>query len=350
MFRRVLVPLDGSRMAERALPIAARIARASGGTIILVRVVTTPLGQQPTLTPSLPSGSIQAIVEMGRAEANTYLRKITASSDLQAVATEIEVCVGQAVPMIFSVAYSRDVDLIVLSRHGHRGVTRWGVGSVAEKVVYDTWVPVLVIDGESSTPLGTQHLSGRFCHGLVPLDGSPQAEEAIMPAAHLITALSEAAKGVLSLTQVVRFPAMAGEQESQQDEGIPLLKEHILRETQNYLGTIVDRLDKEIAAQLRLSTTWAFLSGEDVAETLLKVTEPKRTPEHEGVSSDYNLLAMTTYGRVGMRHRIVGSITGRILRTTKLPMLIVQPQEVSNSLRNAFAGLGAKKDTQRAIH
>jgi len=87
MFRRVLVPLDGSRMAERALPIAARIARASGGTIILVRVVTTPLGQQPTLTPSLPSGSIQAIVEMGRAEANTYLRKITASSDLQAVAT-----------------------------------------------------------------------------------------------------------------------------------------------------------------------------------------------------------------------------------------------------------------------
>jgi nucleotide-binding universal stress UspA family protein len=184
---------------------------------------------------------------------------------------------------------------------------------------------------------------------LVPLDGSPQAEEAIMPAAHLITALSEAAKGVLSLTQVVRFPAMAGEQESQQDEGIPLLKEHILRETQNYLGTVVDRLDKEKAAQLRLSTTWAFLSGEDVAETLLKVTEPKRTPEHEGVSSDYNLLAMTTYGRVGMRHRIVGSVTGRILRTTKLPMLIVQPQEVSSSLRNAFAGLGAKKDTQRVI-
>src|SRR5690348_10545950 len=128
MFRRVLVPLDGSRMAERALPIAARIARAAGGTIILVRVVTTPLEQQPTLTPSFPSGSIQAILEMGRIEANTYLRKIAASSDLQAVATEIEVRIGQPVSIILSVAHSRDVDLVVLSRHGHRGVTRWGVG------------------------------------------------------------------------------------------------------------------------------------------------------------------------------------------------------------------------------
>jgi nucleotide-binding universal stress UspA family protein len=347
MFRRVLVPLDGSRIAERALPIAARIARASGGTIILVRVVTTPLEQQSTLTPSLPSGSIQAILELGRAEANTYLRRIAASNDLQDIATEIEVCIGQAVPLILSVAHSRNIDLIVLSRHGHRGVTRWGIGSVAEKVVYDTWVPVLVIHGESSTSSGAQHLPGHFFHGLVPLDGSPQAEEAIIPAAHLITALSEPGKGILSLTQIVGFPFAPGAQESQQDEGAPSLREHILHETQNYLGAVVDHLDKEIAAALRLSTTWAFLSGEDVAETLLKVTELNRASEHEGVSGDYNLLAMTTYGRVGMRHRIIGSITGRILRTTKLPMLIVQPQELSSSLRNAFAGLGAKKDIER---
>jgi len=342
MFRRVLVPLDGSRMAERALPVAARIAYATGGTIILVRVVTSPLELQPTLTSSLPSGAIQAILEVGRMEASAYLRQIAASSDLQAVPTQIEVCIGQAVPMILSVAHSRNVDLIVLSRHGQRGVTRWGVGSVAEKVVYDTWVPVLVIHGESSIPIAP----GGFFHGLVPLDGSPQAEESITPAAHLITALSEPGKGILSLMQVVRFPSSSGEQESRRNEGDPSLREHILQETQNYLGVVVDHLEKEIAAQMRLSTAWAFLSGEDVAETLLKVTEPKRTPEHGGVSSDYNLLAMTTYGRVGMRHRIVGSVTGRILRTTKLPMLIVQPQEVSSSLRNAFAGLGAKKDTQ----
>src|SRR5690242_2246762 len=250
MFRRVLVPLDGSRMAERALPVAARIAYATGGTIILVRVVTSPLELQPTLTSSLPSGAIQAILEVGRMEASAYLRQIAASSDLQAIPTQIEVCIGQAVPMILSVAHSRNVDLIVLSRHGQRGVTRWGVGSVAEKVVYDTWVPVLVIHGESSIPIAP----GGFFHGLVPLDGSPQAEESITPAAHLITALSEPRKGILSLLQVVRFPSSSGEQESRQDEGAASWREHILHETHHYLGAVVDHLEKEIASQMRLST------------------------------------------------------------------------------------------------
>ena len=135
MFRRILVPLDGSSLAERALPIAAHIARTLNGTIVLVRVVTTPMEMRSSLVSSLPSAAIQTMTEVHRMEANSYLRRIAASEELRSIPTENEVCVGQAAPAILSVANASNIDLLIMCRYGQRGRTRWMLGSVAEVAV-----------------------------------------------------------------------------------------------------------------------------------------------------------------------------------------------------------------------
>jgi nucleotide-binding universal stress UspA family protein len=92
MFRRILVPLDGSELAEHALPVAARLARASGGSIALLRVVSSPLAfaSQPTESP-VP---MQGVLDSDLTGAVAYLARITTSSVLAGVATTTEVFRG----------------------------------------------------------------------------------------------------------------------------------------------------------------------------------------------------------------------------------------------------------------
>ena len=132
MFQRILVPLDGSMRAERAIPIAARIARASSGSVVLVRVVSKPSGLWPSVAPQ--TTLVQQILADDLAEAEGYLSVATRSPELQGVTTETVVRFGPTVSSILAVADSYQSDLIVLCSHGYTGITRRIMGSVAEKL------------------------------------------------------------------------------------------------------------------------------------------------------------------------------------------------------------------------
>src|SRR5580700_6400303 len=100
MFHRILVPLDGSEQAQHAIPVAARIARTTGGSIMLLQIVfpTTNLAWSAMEAPTL----IQAAIDTDRARATEYLARIAASSDLSGIEITTEVLTGAAAPAILS--------------------------------------------------------------------------------------------------------------------------------------------------------------------------------------------------------------------------------------------------------
>jgi nucleotide-binding universal stress UspA family protein len=174
MFQRILVPLDGSELAERALPIAARLARASGGSIASLRVVPSPLEFKSLRTES--SMPMQAVSDSDLAEAVDYLTRIAASSMLAVVATTLQVLRGMPAGIIPSVVRSQQVDIIIICSHGYTGMTRRSLGSVAEKVASHIPVAVLVLRNGGAVPARPHPDALRPLRALVVLDGSARAE------------------------------------------------------------------------------------------------------------------------------------------------------------------------------
>ena len=148
MYQRIVVPLDGSKLAERALPEAERLARLIVAPIHLVRVID--LTQLPWY------GQFGMVMAYEAAEPALTEESTTASSYLQTIAdrittsglvAETEVRRGHTAREL--VATTQPGDLIVMASHGRSGVTRWFLGSVAEDVLRHATVPILLIKAES---------------------------------------------------------------------------------------------------------------------------------------------------------------------------------------------------------
>src|SRR5258708_33699753 len=130
MFQRILVPLDGSTRAEQALPVAARLAHASSGTIVLLRIVN--LASQFVSYVALEPITTQAVIDTQLEEAKNYLDNLTRSNDLINVHSETEVIVGQPPITILSVLDARHIDLVGMCSHDYTGMSRWVLRTVAE--------------------------------------------------------------------------------------------------------------------------------------------------------------------------------------------------------------------------
>jgi len=252
------------------------------------------------------------------------------------------------------------VDLIVLWSHGRTGFKCWALGSVAQKIARHSTVPVLLLrEGAPKSRLSASLAGGMHpLRALVALDGSPVAEVTLVPAAHLVAALGAPlkGKGELHLTSVVKL----------QEKHDGTLRDDALREraeyeAMTYLGTVASRLRDGLAAELGLQVTYSVVSGEDMADALIRTAELYASSKklrseplslaawyqasemsYRGDSADSackhlgedtatfqacDLLAIATYGRSGFERRTLGSITERVLDGTRLPLLIVQPAQ-----------------------
>jgi nucleotide-binding universal stress UspA family protein len=324
MFKRILVPLDGSPRAERAIPVAARLARASGGSVVLLRAVIMHIEFWHSLVPEPRLG--QTVVDADLADTEKYLASITTTPALDGVPTETVVLFGPPASTILSVAHSSHADLIVLCSHGYTGMTHWVLGSVAEKVVRHAPIPVFVLREGGPVPAGPHPDAARPLRVLVPLDGSSHAKTAIEPAANLIAALAAPAQGALHLVRVVK--PVASESEEKGPEG----GEQFLHKAKRYLSSTVEHLREgllaPVVADLKLPVTWSVAVDTDVAEAIIRVAENGEDAEGAGVFGGCDLIAMATHGYSGIQHWAMGSITERVLSATKLPLLIVHPQDM----------------------
>lgn len=313
MFHRILVPLDGSRRAESAIPVAARLAHATHGTIMLMRSVEplTPYG--PYL--SGPVGPASTVSSEQRDRATSYLTQVVMDEALSGLTTVTRVTEGPAAESILTLCQAEQIDLVVLCAHGMTGYHRWRLGGVAQHVVRHAPSPVLLLNEFSpGTPAKQIETVQR---ALVPLDGSALAEAAIAPAIQLMAALAPQS-GSLRLLRIIS-PYAADEQETTQAE--------LVSQANQQLQQLVEKLRAAPTEQLRLTIDYFVMVDSDPAERILSVSEPSYNPLRAELhqAAGYDIIVMATHGRTGILRWTLGSITERVLQATGLPLLIVRP-------------------------
>ena len=140
MYKRILVPLDGSKLAEQALPHAAVHAKQFGAEIVLLKV----LGPLPE--PSMAGRGVVRNAEAATAQlALDYLEGVAAGLRAQGFPVQTATVEGKPYVEIIGFAEENDIDLIVMSTRGHSGLSRWLLGSVADRVVRGATVPLLLV-------------------------------------------------------------------------------------------------------------------------------------------------------------------------------------------------------------
>ena len=306
MFKQILVPLDGSTLAEQALPVATRLAHASSGSIVLVRVANFPVDygggytQAPLMT--------EQVIETELDNVDAYLKNVATSEALAGIPVKTESMFGQPLQDILSVVESRRVDLIVICSHGRTGLKRWALGSIAQGLAHQSTVPLLVLrEGGQITAVSNGATHGPIC-ALVALDGSPFAETAILPAANLVAQLSAPDEGILHLAHVITH-----------------VGDEALQSAKKYIAGVTEQLQQKLRDS-HLSITWSLLRDKDIAGTVIDLAEHGDNKTSTDQVHRCDLIAMSTHGRGGLERLMMGSVTERVLHGTKLPMLIVRPQ------------------------
>jgi nucleotide-binding universal stress UspA family protein len=312
MFERILVPLDGSPRAERAIPTAARIARAFGSSVIVLSVVTPPVssGKFSALEAYPKAGTDEEL-----AEATEYLKTLAASEQLGGIATQTQTHAGAVAPTILSAAQELHVELIVMCSHGYTGFQRWRLGSVAEKVIRHASIPVFVLR-EGGPELATT--AQQPVRALVALDGSLFSEAILQPAASLTAGLAQATaqQGALQLIRVVDLPSSYGRFRSQVDSYYDAqMRAEGKHEYEQYLDAVAKRFAEGELAKYNLAVSTVVATDADVAEAIVQTAEQGKA----------DFIAMATHGRGGVQHWALGSITERVLHATKMPLFILRP-------------------------
>jgi len=319
MFKRILVPLDGSRRAERAIPVAARIARATGATIVFVEVVLPPV-EFGTYTVKRTVDLKPGAFVRREVVAGTYLNDITEiyASELAGIPTELDLTSGAPSPEIYEAARLEGVDLIVLCSHGETGLKRWTFGSIAQEAVRHSPTPVLVLSEHGGIPpmLDAAHP----LRVLIPLDGSALAEAVILPTAYLVMALSASLQNELHFLRVVDLPSAYGKMKSQAHIS-DLMHEEAKQAAEKYVKAVAERSAMDLAG-LNIQVTSSVVDNADVAGTIVRETEQIRDV---ATSTGFDLIALATHGRSGLPRLVMGSVTEHLLGATKLPMFIVRP-------------------------
>jgi nucleotide-binding universal stress UspA family protein len=160
MYGKIIVPLDGSRLSELALPHAKAIARQFNSEILLVRVCQpTPVPfELYTLGQDVTEDYVNAVHDQAETDARSYLVHLHKRLRLQNIRTRYFVPGGIVTDSILDIADSESVDLIVMSTHGRSGLSRWVYGSVASKVLQVAPCPVLLVRAQcdqAENPGGT---------------------------------------------------------------------------------------------------------------------------------------------------------------------------------------------------
>lgn len=140
MYKRILVPLDGSKLAEQALPHAAIHGERFGAEIVLLKV----LGPLPE--PSMAGRGVVRSAEAASAQlAQDYLEGVAAGLGEKGISVQVATVEGKPYHEIIRFAEDNQIDLIIMSTRGHSGLSRWLLGSVADRVARGATIPLMLV-------------------------------------------------------------------------------------------------------------------------------------------------------------------------------------------------------------
>ena len=309
MFQDILVPLDGSSRAEQVLPVAARLAQVTDGTVSLFQTVWPP----SVYMASVGEIVLPDIVDETVPTAKAYLESVAKQRSLEGVHTETQVVIGHPAEAIIRAANADKTDLVVMCSHGYTGQMRWSMGSIAEKVARHVPSPVFILYENCAFLAELAAIPHRSVRILVPLDGSQHAEVVLAKAAMLATALSAPAHGEL---HVIRVVSSRGREMSSLDEE--------LESTGHYLRTVIERMQRHVLSDAGvppdLVITWSITMADDVASGIMQAAEDSERGE---VAASCRVIAMTAHGRSDKQLWSLGSTTEHVLQAARKPLFIV---------------------------
>jgi nucleotide-binding universal stress UspA family protein len=151
MYKKILVPLDGSDLAECVLPHVESIAKGCGvGSVMFVRAVDTDTSSSAYAY--IGESMRKEIKESNEKAAKEYLDQLVSRVKLDGVEVQKQLITGRAAESIAEYATKNDIDLIIIATHGRSGISRWVWGSVADRILRSACVPVLMVRAPGCVP------------------------------------------------------------------------------------------------------------------------------------------------------------------------------------------------------
>ena len=310
----LLVPLDGSLLAEQILPYVRVLAPLLEARVRLVQVV--PEIETPSLlsenvaniySMSTPVGAqherIHTVLENTIANAESYLAERAQRLQEAGLDVTYDVQSGPAADIIVEIAHAAHISMIAMATHGYSGLQRWALGSVADRVVQVAPAPVFLIRATRYTPTKAYSLN----RVLLPLDGSTLSLQAL-PIAREIAAKAQAE---LLLVEAVAPPI----------ETYPSVPATPVPP----YGTVLNALHEQASRQLNAAAAELRNDG-------LTVTPVVDNGHAAGVIVDEatrrnaSLIVMATHGRGGLRRWAMGSVADKVLHAATMPLVLVRAQ------------------------
>ncbi|HNP69866.1 MAG TPA: universal stress protein [Kouleothrix sp.] len=307
----ILVPLDGSALAEQILQYVQVVAPLLDASVRLVQVVSEPAPESVLVESMTGLYGVSEPVAHQRersrvaldetlAGAEAYLAARAARLEDAGLEVTFDVQIGSAPEIIVDIAHSSQIKLIAMATHGYSGLRRWVLGSVADRVVQAATVPVLLIRA-------TQYSQRGFglSRVLLPLDGSELALQALPLAREL--ALKSGAE--LMFVEAV----------SPDVESYPSL---VAQPVSPY-GTTVGALHDQAKRNLAMLADQVRAGGVAVA-SIVENGPAAEVIVDEATRQNISLIVMATHGRGGLRRWAMGSVADKVLHAAHIPLLLVR--------------------------
>jgi nucleotide-binding universal stress UspA family protein len=295
MYRRILVPLDGSKVAEQVLPYARYLAGKLKIPVDLLAVVDV-VGMTGSIETS-NARNVDAFIAENVRRSEAYLEKI--GKTFTGVASSHTVMKGKPAEVVIEKAAGDSNTLIAMATHGRSGVDRWLLGSVAEKVLRGATNPLFLVRATKDGKSEGEKIIKRV---IVPLDGSPLAEK-VLP-------------HVTALAKEMAFETV-------------LLRAYNLRQVISTFEDYVPDWDL-LESQAREESTGYLdgkvreLKGQGLSEVSSCVSEKQAAQEIIDLAAEPNsLIAMCSHGRSGLKRWVLGSVTEKVARHSNSPVLVI---------------------------
>jgi len=308
MYKRMLVPLDGSELAELVFGYAKELAGRLDLDLILLHVS----GSSEHDLPPIHRAYIEQAAEILRRQSAEVQEKTGGKPGGKALEVRGELAVGNAAEEILRYADENDIDLILIATHGRSGVKRWAMGSVADKVLRASKVPVWLV--RAGIPEEIVHDKWPRRTILVPLDGSKLAESVLPHVETLAKQRGTELVDVVLLRVCVPPTILIGYEDMSL---IPVNTEKLLRQELEQMQKRSERYLARVKKQLNkpgLRVRSEILVGRPIDEI---IDYANRNP--------FNLIVLSTHGRSGITRWAYGQLADKVIQRSTSPIFLVRP-------------------------
>jgi nucleotide-binding universal stress UspA family protein len=304
----VLVPLDGSELAEVVFPYAKELAGRLGTEVVLLHIASPTLRDFEPMTRAYVEHTADGI-----RRAAEEVQRQSLIKDPKPIHVTGEMATGYPAEEILRYADEKDFDLILVARHGRSGKVRWAIGSVADKIMRSAKEPVWLVPIPETGQMAFDQWPTRTI--VAPLDGSDIAE-ATLPHVEALAALGSRDKVNVTLLRVCEPPAMPTYYTPELSE-VPLSwGQYAQQETNRCKQSSAEYLGK---LEARFKATGVNVHSQVVVGKASDevINFVKRNP--------YSIVAMATHGRSGLSRLVYGSVAASILVGVTNPILMIKP-------------------------